>query len=56
MNQNSNQNNKNNNNNNNNFFNQNPLLVFAIFSIVIIMIFKNFMSPNDGMMNQAGIG
>jgi cell division protease FtsH len=56
MNQNSNQNNKNNNNNNNNFFNQNPLLVFAIFSIVIIMIFKNFMSPNDGMMNQAGMG
>ena len=38
--------------NNNNFFNQNPLLVFAIFSIVIIMVFKNFMTPNDGMMSS----
>ncbi len=34
---------------NNNFFNQNPLLVFAIFSIVIIVIFKNFITPDDGM-------
>ena len=32
----------------NNFFNQNPLLVFAIFSIVIILIFKNFTSTSDG--------
>jgi cell division protease FtsH len=39
-------------NNNNNFFNQNPLLVFAIFSIVIIIVFKNFMTPNDGMMDS----
>lgn len=31
----------------NNFFNQNPLLVFAIFSIVIIMIFKNLMGPSQ---------
>ncbi|NOX16269.1 MAG: ATP-dependent zinc metalloprotease FtsH [Epsilonproteobacteria bacterium] len=38
--------------NNNNFFNQNPLLVFAIFSIVIIIVFKNFLSPNDGMINN----
>jgi len=38
--------------NNNNFFNQNPLLVFAIFSIVIIIVFKNFMTPNDGMMDS----
>ena len=28
------------NNNNNNFFNKNPLVTFAIFSIVIIMLFK----------------
>ena len=46
-------NNQNNNNgNNNNFFNQNPLLVFAIFSIVIIMVFKSFMNPDEGMMNN----
>ncbi len=38
--------------NNNNFFNQNPLLVFAIFSIVIIIVFKNFMTPNDGMISS----
>ncbi len=44
--------NNNNKNDNNNFFNQNPLLVFAIFSIVIIMVFKNFMTPQDGMLNQ----
>ncbi|HIC43733.1 MAG TPA: hypothetical protein EYO73_05450, partial [Sulfurimonas sp.] len=25
---------------NNNFFNQNPLLTFAIFSVVIILVFK----------------
>ncbi len=39
--------------NNNNFFNQNPLLVFAIFSIVIIIVFKNFLSPDDGMVNNS---
>ncbi|MBE0496235.1 MAG: ATP-dependent zinc metalloprotease FtsH [Campylobacterales bacterium] len=32
---------------NNNFFNQNPLIVFAIFSIVIIMLFKNLMGPSQ---------
>ena len=31
----------------NNFFNQNPLLMFAIFSIVVIMLFKNFTSLSD---------
>lgn len=41
------------NNKNNNFFNQNPLLVFAIFSIVIIMIFKSFIAPEDGMSDNA---
>ena len=35
-----NQENKNNNNNNNNFFNKNPLIAFAIFSIVAIGLFK----------------
>ena len=35
------------NNKKNNFFNQNPLLVFAIFSIVVILGFKNFTSNND---------
>jgi cell division protease FtsH len=49
MSQNNNQNRDNKNNKNNNFFNQNPFLVFAIFSIVVILIFKNFVTPNDGM-------
>ena len=43
------QDNNNKNNKNNNFFNQNPLLVFAVFSIVVIMVFKNFLLPNDGI-------
>ena len=30
----------NNQNNNNNFFNQNPLITFAIFSVVVILVFK----------------
>ncbi len=34
---------------NNNFFNQNPLLIFAIFSILIIMIFKSFIEPSAGI-------
>jgi len=37
------------NNKNNNFFSDNPLLVFAIFSIVIILIFKSFVNPNSGI-------
>ena len=46
-------NNKDNNNENKNFFNQNPILVFAIFAIVIIVIFKNFLSsPDNGMENS----
>ena len=39
---------------NNNFFNQNPLIVFAIFSIVIVMIFKNFLAPTDGSNGSFG--
>ncbi len=44
-----NQNDNNNDNKNSNFFNQNPLLIFAIFSIVIIMVFQNFLAVDDGM-------
>ncbi len=36
-------------NKNNNFFNKNPLLIFAIFSIVIILLFKNIVEPTDSM-------
>jgi len=39
--------NKDNKNDKKNFFNQNPLLMFAIFSIVIIVLFKNFTSVSD---------
>ncbi len=45
--QDSNQNN--NNNNNNNFFNQNPLITFAIFSVVVILIFKAMIGDQSGM-------
>jgi len=31
----------------NSFFNQNPLLMFAIFSIVVILLFKNFTSVSE---------
>ncbi|HSR74693.1 MAG TPA: ATP-dependent metallopeptidase FtsH/Yme1/Tma family protein, partial [Sulfurovum sp.] len=49
--------NKNNQDNkNNNFFNNNPLLAFAIFSIVIIMIFKSFVGEGDGLGNMLGNG
>ncbi len=51
--------NQNNNNNNNNFFNDNPLLAFAIFSIVIILIFKSFVGDGGGslstMMNTQNV-
>ena len=49
-----NRNNDNKDNKNNNFFNQNPLLVFGIFSIVIIMVFKNFLAPSDGISGMTG--
>ena len=39
----------NNDNKNNNFFNDNPLLAFAIFSIVIILIFKVIIGQQGGM-------
>ncbi len=41
-------NNQNNDNNNNNFFNDNPMLAFGIFALVLIIIFKSFTS-DDGL-------
>lgn len=38
--------NNNNNDNNNNFFNNNPLLVFVIFAIVTILVFKTLFSDS----------
>ncbi len=40
--------NKNPNNNDNNFFNKNPLITFAIFSVVIILLFKALIGENPG--------
>ena len=40
--------NKNPNNNDNNFFNKNPLITFAIFSVVIILLFKALIGENTG--------
>jgi len=52
------QNNKN--DKNNNFFNQNPLVIFAIFSVLIIVLFKGIIEPNgglnDGMSSEGGFG
>jgi len=53
-----NNNNNNNNQNNNNFFNDNPLLAFAIFSIVIILVFKSFVGEGEslgGMMHSQNV-
>ena len=48
------QNNNQKNDKNNNFFNNNPLLVFAIFSIVIILVFKSFVNPTNGVSGMQG--
>lgn len=47
----------NNPNPNGNFFNRNPLLVFAVFSIIIILVFKSFIGDNgyDGSMGQENV-
>ena len=37
------------NQNSNNFFNGNPLLVFAIFSVVTILAFKTIFPQDEGM-------
>lgn len=42
------QNKDNNSNNDNNFFNKNPLITFAIFSVVIILLFKTLIGENSG--------
>lgn len=44
-----NQDKNNNNQGNNNFFNDNPLLAFAIFSIVIILLFKSFVGEGESL-------
>jgi cell division protease FtsH len=46
-----NNNNKNNNQNNNNFFNKNPLIAFALFSLVTIFLFKNLFPQDDMNVN-----
>lgn len=50
---NKNNNNKNNDNNNNNFFNDNPMLAFGIFALVMIILFKSLVS-DDGLNNIMG--
>ncbi len=42
---------QNNGDNNNNFFNKNPLVLFAIFSVVLILLFKSLINPNEGLEN-----
>jgi len=46
-------NNNKNNNNNNNFFENNPILIFVLFSILTIFVFKTFF-PQDGMNVNSG--
>ena len=50
-------NNQNNDNNNNNFFNDNPMLAFGLFALVIIIIFKSFVGDDNfsGMMGEQQI-
>jgi len=52
-----NQNNNNNDNNNNNFFNDNPMLAFGIFILVMIILFKTFMGDANvtGLMGDPRI-
>jgi len=42
-----------NNNDNNNFFNKNPLITFAVFSVVIIVLFKLVVGDGAGANNTA---
>ena len=48
-----NQNNKQNNGNNNGFFNKNPIFIFAIFAIVIVLAFRSF--SGDGLGGSFGL-
>ncbi|WP_033916132.1 ATP-dependent zinc metalloprotease FtsH [Campylobacter sputorum] len=45
-------NNNDNKNNGNNFFNKNPILVFAIFAIVLVMVFRGFSESGVGFGQQ----
>nr|MBP3724069.1 ATP-dependent metallopeptidase FtsH/Yme1/Tma family protein [Campylobacter sp.] len=50
-----NQQNNQNNNQNNNFFNKNPIITFAIFAIVMVLIFRSFVPEQMGSeMSMAG--
>jgi cell division protease FtsH len=42
-------------NKNNNFFNQNPFLVFAIFSIIIVLAFKSVLPQDGGFASSGGL-
>ena len=44
----------NNDNNNNNFFNKNPLITFAIFSVVIILLFKALVGDTSNTNSTMG--
>ena len=48
--------NKKNDDKNNNFFNQNPLVTFAIFSVVIILLFKVVVGEGNGLDTTSGQG
>lgn len=50
----SNQNNNQNNGDNNGFFNKNPIFIFAIFAIVIVLAFRSF--SGDGLGGTFGLG
>lgn len=43
-------------NNNNNFFNKNPLITFALFSVVIILVFKMFVGESSSGFSSMGAG
>uniref|UniRef100_UPI0026083984 ATP-dependent metallopeptidase FtsH/Yme1/Tma family protein n=1 Tax=uncultured Campylobacter sp. TaxID=218934 RepID=UPI0026083984 len=49
-----NQNNNQNNGDNNGFFNKNPIFIFAIFAIVIVLAFRSF--GGDGLGGSFGVG
>ena len=49
-----NQNNNQNNGDNNGFFNKNPIFIFAIFAIVIVLAFRSF--SGDGLGGSLGVG
>ncbi|MEA1983613.1 MAG: ATP-dependent zinc metalloprotease FtsH [Campylobacterota bacterium] len=44
---------ENDNNNDNNFFNKNPLITFAVFSVIIIVLFKVLVGDGSGSNNGA---